>query len=67
MDLNVKALPNESPEDSLAYMLAYIAADEQRRTGERVTVSAMVRRMVRNEYQRRMKRNAAQAAKDGTK
>ena len=63
-DLNIKALPNEAPEDSLNYMLAFIASDEQRYTGERVTVSDMVRRMARAEYQRRLKR---QRNEGGTK
>jgi hypothetical protein len=47
--------------------LDYIVADKIDRNESGANKSAAAREAIRAEYNRRMKRNAAQAAKDGTK
>jgi hypothetical protein len=56
--INVKDIPNTPADESLSYMLGYIAGDIRRRSGTRKTSSDIVRELVRADYDKRVKRNS---------
>jgi hypothetical protein len=51
-DLNVKEPKDTKKSESLTYMLGYIRGYIKRVSGQRVSASEIVRRLVRDEYMR---------------
>jgi hypothetical protein len=61
--INIRDLPDTPPNESLNFMLGFIAGDIKRRSGQRTTSSEIVRVLVRKEYERLVKAQKAEATK----